>query len=74
MLFVPLDERGGGYEKVAFDSAYRAVRRWLSEFGGYERGKRRGNLVPSEANVAKKHHYLWTFFASRAKPPGERLR
>jgi very-short-patch-repair endonuclease len=28
-LIVPLDER------VAFDSAYRAVRRWLAEFGGY---------------------------------------
>jgi hypothetical protein len=41
---------------------------WIQE------GKRRGNLVPSEANVAKKHHYLRTFFANRAKPPGERLR
>jgi hypothetical protein len=47
-VIVPLDER------VAFDSAYRSVRRWLSEFGGYKRGKRKGNLVPSEANVAKK--------------------
>jgi hypothetical protein len=73
-VIVPLDERGR-YEQVAFDSAYRAVRRWLAEFGGYERGKRKGNnLVPSEANVAKKHHYLRTFFANRAKPPGERLR
>jgi hypothetical protein len=33
-IVVPLDERGR-YEKVAFDSAYRAVRRWSSEFGGY---------------------------------------
>jgi hypothetical protein len=41
---------------------------------GYERVKRKGNLVPSEANVAKKHHYLRTFFPNRAKPPGERLR
>jgi hypothetical protein len=31
-------------------------------------------LVPSEANVAKKHHYLRTFFANRAKHPTERLR
>jgi hypothetical protein len=67
-VIVPLDER------VAFDSANRAVRRWLAEFGRYERGKRKGNLVPSEANVAKKHHYLRTFFANRAKPPRERLR
>jgi hypothetical protein len=50
------------------------VRRWLAEFGGYERGKRKGNLVPSPQNVAKKHHYLRTFFANRAKHPGERLR
>jgi hypothetical protein len=72
-VIVPLDERGR-YEQVAFDSAYRAVRRWLAEFGGYERGKHKGNLVPSEANVTKKHHYLRTFFANRAKPPRERLR
>jgi hypothetical protein len=44
-VIVPLDKRGR-YEQVAFDSAYRAVRRWLAEFGGYERGKRKGNLVP----------------------------
>jgi hypothetical protein len=51
------------------------VQKWLAEFGGYERGKRRGNLVPSEANVAKKHHhYLRTLFTNRAKPPTERLR
>jgi hypothetical protein len=72
-VLVPLDERGR-YEQVAFDSAYRAVRRWLAEFGGYKRGKRKGKLVPSEANVAKKHHYLRTFFANRSKPPTERLR
>jgi very-short-patch-repair endonuclease len=36
-VIVPLDKRGR-YEQVAFDSAYRAVRRWLAEFGGYERG------------------------------------
>jgi hypothetical protein len=41
---------------------------------GYEHGNRKGNLVPSEANVAKKHHYLRTFFANREKPPAERLR
>jgi hypothetical protein len=69
-----LPDKRGRYEQVAFDSAYRAVRRWLAEFGGYKRGKCKGNLVPSEANVAKKHYYLWTFFANRAKPPGERLR
>jgi hypothetical protein len=46
----------------------------LVEFVGYGRGKRKGNLVPSEANVAKKPHYLRTFFSNRAKPPTERLR
>jgi hypothetical protein len=63
------DIRGG-----PFKAASRGVQRRLSEFGGFERGKCKGNLVPSEANVAKKHHYLRSFFANRAKPPGERLR
>jgi hypothetical protein len=49
----------GRYEKLPFSTAYRVVRKWLHEqFGGYEGGKRKGNLVPSEANVAKKHHAL----------------
>jgi hypothetical protein len=43
-------------------------------FGGYKWSKHKGNLVPSEANVAKKHHYLRTFLANREKPPAERLR
>jgi hypothetical protein len=64
----------GRYEKLPFTTAYRVVWKWLHEFGGYERGKRKGNLVPSPQNVTKKHHYLRTFFANRAKPPTERLR
>jgi hypothetical protein len=72
-LIIPRDPLGR-YEKLPFNTAYRVVRKWLTEFGGYERGKPRGNLVPPEANVAKKHHYLRTFFANRGKPPGERLR
>jgi hypothetical protein len=44
-VIVPLDERGR-YEQVAFDSAYRSVRRWLSEFGGYERGRGEAILYP----------------------------
>jgi hypothetical protein len=72
-LIIPVDETGR-YQLLPFKSAYRGVQRWLSEFGGYERGKPKGNLVPSPQNVAKKHHYLRTFFANRAKPPGERLR
>jgi hypothetical protein len=72
-LFIPRDS-SGWYETLPFNTAYRVVRKWLAEFGGYEHGKRRGNLVPSPQNVAKKHHYLRTFFANRAKPPRERLR
>jgi hypothetical protein len=72
-LFVPVDG-DGRYQKGPFKAAYRNVQCWLKEFGGYNLGKRKGNLVPSPANVAKKHHYLRTFFANRAKPPGERLR
>jgi hypothetical protein len=74
-LFVPVDAMGR-YQTVPFKAAFRNVQRWLKEFGGYEQGKKRkGNLVPSEANVAKKHHYLRTFFSNRAKAPAaERLR
>jgi hypothetical protein len=72
-LFIPRDPLGR-YQTAPFKAVYRSVQRWLSEFGGYEHGKRKGNLVPSPQNVAKKHHYLRTFFANRAKPPGERLR
>jgi hypothetical protein len=72
-LFVPVDTMGQ-YQTVPFKAAFQNVQRWLKEFGGYERGKRKGNLVPSPQNVAKKHHYLRTFFANRAKAPVERLR
>ena len=71
-LVVPLDAQGR-FEKLHFQSAYRATQRWLSEFGGYKRGKRK-NLVPSEQQVAKRHHYLREFFGNRAKPPAERWR
>jgi hypothetical protein len=50
-LVVPLDAQGR-FEKLHFQSVYRATQRWLSEFGGYKRGKRK-NLVPSEQQVAK---------------------
>jgi hypothetical protein len=73
-LVVPIDGEGR-YQKVPFKAAYRAMQRWLVEFGGsYDWGKHKGNLVPSPQNVAKKHHYLRTFFANSAKPPTERLR
>jgi transposase len=71
-LVIPLDAQGR-FEKVPFKSAYRATRRWLSDFGGYQRGKRK-NLVPSEQQVAKRHTYLREFFGNRAKPPQEQLR
>jgi hypothetical protein len=71
-VVVPLDAQGH-FEKLHFQSAYRATQRWLSEFGGYNRGKRK-NLVPSEQQVAKRHHYLREFFGNRAKPPEEQLR
>jgi hypothetical protein len=75
-LIVPIDGEGR-HQKVPFKAANRTVQRWfLVEFGGYDCGKRRrkGNLVTSPQNVAKKHLYLQTFFANIDKPPGERLR
>jgi hypothetical protein len=35
-LFIPRD-RSGRYETLPFNTAYRVVRKWLSEFGGYDR-------------------------------------
>jgi hypothetical protein len=61
-LIVLIDGEGR-YQKVPFKAAYRVVQRWLVEFAGYDQGKHKGNLVPSEANVSKKHHYHWTFFS-----------
>jgi hypothetical protein len=73
-LAIPRDPLGR-YEMLPFNTAYRVVQKWLTEFSGsYERGKRKANLVPSPQNVAKKHHYLHSFFANRAKPPRERRR
>jgi hypothetical protein len=72
LVVVPLDAQGR-FEKVPFKSAYRVMQRWLSEFGGYQSGKRK-NLVPSEQQVAKRHKYLREFFGNHAKPPQERLR
>jgi very-short-patch-repair endonuclease len=68
-LFIPVD-RTGHYQQLPFKSAYRGVQRWLKEFGGYERGKRKGNLVPSEANVAKKHLLCQQSQASRGAVEG----
>jgi hypothetical protein len=62
--------KGSIWTTLPFNTAYRVVRKWLAEFGGYERGKRKGNLVPSPQNVAKKHHYLQTFFASSREIEG----
>jgi transposase len=62
----------GQFDKVAFQSAYRNVRRWLSSFG-YQRGKR-NNIVPNQANIAKRHYYLRQFFDNRAAPKETRLR
>ncbi len=40
-----------------FGPAYRGVRRWVKEFAGYNKGKRNGDLAPSEESIAKKHYY-----------------
>jgi hypothetical protein len=39
------------------EAPYRAARKWVKVFAGYNQGKREGNLIPKKENVAKKHHY-----------------
>jgi len=63
----------GVYEKKSFESAYRNTRRWLQEFGGYKRGRRK-NIVTSPEQTAKVHKYLRLFFDNRVLPPEEQLR
>jgi len=71
-ISIPQDETGK-YLKTPFDSAYRATLRWLSEFGGYKRGKR-NNIVPRADQVAKRHYFLREFFKNRQLPAEDRLR
>ena len=71
-LAVPKDSKGK-YEKKPFENAYRATRRWI-EAHGYERGKRTGNLVPSEKNLLMKQHYLQRFFDNRKAELSQRKR
>ena len=42
--YVSIPKEDGVYEKVPYESAYRAVRRWLN-CNGIKRGKRTGNVV-----------------------------
>ena len=72
LISIPQDETGK-YLKTPFDSAYRATLRWLSEFGGYKRGKR-NNIVPRADQVAKRHYFLREFFKNRQLPAEDRLR
>ena len=63
----------GVYEKKAYDTAYRSMRRWL-ERNGYRRGKRSGNIVMKEHIALHRDLYLKAFFANRELPPAEQLR
>lgn len=72
ILFIPTDELGE-IKKSDFDSADRAVRRYL-ESCGYEGGRRTGNLVHKKSVVLQKEKYLLEFFANRSLPPDTRLR
>lgn len=73
-LAIPMDDTGVYMEKKALSAALRATQRWLFDYGGYKRGPRTGNLVPSEEHTAMKHHYLRVFFENRGKEPEDRLR
>jgi hypothetical protein len=66
-LYVPVDG-DGRYQKAPFKAAYRNVQRCLADFAGC--GKRKGNLVPSPQNNAKKHHYLKPSLQTEPRPQG----
>ena len=72
-LLIPRDATGQFIRKD-FNSAYRSVHRWVKDFAGYNQGKRKGNLVPSAENVAKKHYYLRKLFENANQPAEARKR
>ena len=63
----------GSYEKTGLTTGWRNVRRWLAK-NGYKRGNRKGNLVPSQAQILRRHEYLRLFFHNRSLPDEERKR
>ena len=72
-LFIPKDKDDpDAYEKKAFETAYRSMRRWLQR-NGYRRGKRSGNIVMKEHIALHRDLYLKAFFANRALPIEEQL-
>jgi hypothetical protein len=63
----------GGLEKKAYATGSRSVRRWI-ERNGYQRGRRKGNLVLRADIAVKRNIYLQEFFKNRKLPRNEKLR
>ena len=54
-------DNSGTYTAKALATGWRNVRNWLSKMG-YRRGKKIGNLVPSQEHTLKRHLYFNKFF------------
>jgi len=63
----------GLHPKKPYDSALRAVRRFLSSFG-YRRGQRTGNIVQKQSVILARDTYLVAFTSNRELPQEDRLR
>jgi hypothetical protein len=70
-IHVPKDDTGL-YKKTKLETAYRSCRRWL-ERHGYNRGRRKGNIVMKEHVALLRDQYLTKFFANEALPQDQRL-
>eukprot|EP00977_Amphora_coffeiformis_P004592 scaffold992_cov175-Amphora_coffeaeformis.AAC.1 len=73
IIRVPRKDNTNAYEKTAFATAYRNVRRWLSRHD-YRRGKRSGNIRLKEHVAFQRDLYLKTFFNNKSLPINEQLR
>jgi transposase len=73
LLSIDIEPDTGTYTKKGFATGYRNVRRWL-ERNGYQRGRRKGNVVPRADVAIKRDVYLKAFFANRDLPKDTQLR
>jgi len=73
IIILPQATNNEEVDRKNFESAYRAVRRWIVRHG-YKRGKRTGNVVMKDGVVEKRDQFLLCFFRNRNLPEQERLR
>ena len=72
IISIKYDENGQ-HEKLDYNAALRAVRRYLSR-NQFKRGKATGKVLFNSQHVYRRNEYESTILENRAKPECERLR